>query len=329
MARRYVNQFRDGDTLNDIYLANDKQLKVNKKGDTYLQVELRDRTGSIVARMWNVGDAVFRSFENGDYLQIEGKVQLFQGAIQLILSHIELAEMKHVDVREFLPRTEHDIGKLTERLRNLLLNLTNPHLRGLAESFLGDAEFMTGFMACPAGVRMHHAYVGGLLEHTVTMMEVADRLVPLYPGVDRELLLVGIFLHDCGKIRELSYTKSFGYTDEGQLIGHIPLAIEMLTGHAAAVPELTGEPIPRELLARIRHMILSHHGTLEHGSPKVPMTPEAELLHLIDSLDTRMHQTLREIRDDQQSQTAWTSYSPATGRKMFKGSASGPTDFGD
>jgi 3'-5' exoribonuclease len=322
MTRKYVGQFRDGDSFDDIYLANDKQLKVNKKGDTFLQLELRDRTGAIMARMWNVGDAVFRGFENGDYLQCEGKVQLFQGALQVILSHVERAEMKNVDVKEFLPRTEQDIGKLTDKLRTTLLGLADPHLRALAEGFLGDEAFLAGFAACPAGIRMHHAYIGGLLEHVVTMMEIAERLVPLYPGVDRDLLLMGIFLHDSGKVRELTYAKSFGYSDEGQLVGHIPIAVEMLAAKVAAVPELTGEPFPAEKHNRLRHMILSHHGTLEHGSPRVPMTPEAEMLYLIDTLDTKMHQTLREIRDDRINATAWTPYSPATGRKLYKGGSS-------
>jgi 3'-5' exoribonuclease len=322
MSRTYIDQLRDGDTIDDVYLANDKQHKLNKKGDPYLQVELRDRTGSLMARMWNTGENVFKSFENGDYLQIEGKAQLFQGSLQIILSHVERAEMKAVDVREFLPRTEHDIGQLTERLRKTLLGLSHPHLRALAECFLGDAEFMNAFCACPAGIRIHHAYIGGLLEHTVTMMEIAEKLCPIYPAVDRELLLVGIFLHDSGKIRELSFQRSFGYTDEGQLIGHIPIGVEMLATHAGQVRELIDDDVPAELLARIRHMILSHHGTLEQGSPRVPMTPEAELLHLIDTLDTKMHQILREIRDEKNNPGAWTMYSPANGRKLYKGGPS-------
>ena len=182
-----------------------------------------------------------------------------------------------------------------ERLRGYLLRLGNPHLRALAECFLMDETFVRNFATCPAGVKLHHAYVGGLLEHVVTMMDVADKLLPLYPAVDRDLVLMGVFLHDAGKTRELTYTRAFGYSDEGQLVGHIPMAVEMLTEAAAKVPDLTGEPVPRELMLRLRHMILSHHGELNYGSPKVPMTPEAMLLHLIDLIDTRMHMVMREL----------------------------------
>ena len=323
MGRRFIDQLRDADSLDEVYLAAEKQLRVNKNGNPYVQVELRDRSGGMTARMWNAGDNVFRQFENGDFVSIEGKVQSFNGALQVILTSIEKAEPKSVELADFLPRTEQDIGKLTARLRDYLLKLTSPHLRALAECFLGDEQFMTGFTTCPAGVKMHHAYVGGLLEHVVSMMDCADRLCPLYPGVDRDLVLMGIFLHDAGKTKELSYARAFAYTDEGQLIGHIQLGLEMLAAQAAKVPDLMGEPLPRELNARIRHMILSHHGTLEHGSPKLPMTPEAQMLHQIDVLDTRMHQTLRSIKDDRMNATTWTPYDPANGRKIYKGGGGG------
>ena len=161
-----------------------------------------------------------------------------------------------------------------------------------------DDDFMQGFCRCPAGVKIHHAYVGGLLEHVVTMMDVAERILPLYPEVDRDLLLMGVFLHDIGKVRELSYARTFAYTDEGQLLGHLVIGVEMLAEKARQVPDLTGEPFPPELLLRLKHLILSHHGEPEFGSPKVPMTPEAIALHAIDLLDSRIHIAVREIADD-------------------------------
>ncbi|MGL4424187.1 MAG: 3'-5' exoribonuclease YhaM family protein, partial [Gemmataceae bacterium] len=284
MPRRTIDQLRDGDNLDDIFLAADKQMRANRNGNMYLQLDLRDRTGGLSARLWNASDATFRGFENGDFVVVEGKVQNFQGSLQIILSHIERVEDEKVDLTDFMPHTEHDIGKLTERLRGYLLKLQSPHLRALAECFLMDDELVRRFTTCPAGVKLHHAYVGGLLEHTVTMMDIAERLLPFYPGTDRDLTLMGIFLHDIGKTRELNYTRSFGYTDEGQLVGHIPLGVEMLTAAVAKVPELLGEALPREMFIRLKHMILSHHGTLEFGSPKVPMTPEAMLLNHIDML---------------------------------------------
>lgn len=323
MGRRFIDQLRDGDPLDDVYLATDKQLRVNRKGAQYVQLMLRDRSGGLSARLWNAGDYVFRSFDDGDFVHAEGKVQLFEGSLQIILTHLERVEAEKVEVADFLPHTPHDVPKLLERLRGYLLRLADPHLRALAECFLMDDPFLRGFSTCPAGVKLHHAYVGGLLEHTVTMMDIADRLFPFYPGVDRDLVLVGVFLHDAGKTRELTYGRAFGYSDEGQLVGHIAIGVEMLTEKAAKVPELTGEPFPRELLVRIKHMILSHHGELAYGSPKVPMTPEAMLLHAIDLMDTRMHMVLRDVREDRNNLTAWTPWNPTLQRRFYKGGANG------
>jgi 3'-5' exoribonuclease len=323
MPRRPIEQFRDGDVFDDVFLAAEKQVRVNKNGNPYLQLELRDRTGGITARMWNAGEAHARLFENGDFVNVEGKIQAFQGALQAIVTSIEKAEAKSVDLAEFMPRSEQDIGKMTERLRGALLKLGNPHLRAIAECFLMDDAFLRGFTTCPAGVKLHHAYIGGLLEHVLTMMDIAEKLVPFYPGVDRDLVMMGIFLHDLGKTRELTYARAFGYTDEGQLLGHINIGVEMLIEQAAKAPQLTGEPVPRELMVRLKHMILSHHGSLDYGSPKVPMTPEAMLLHAIDLMDTRMHQTLREIKDDRANATAWTPYNPTLQRRFYKGGPHG------
>jgi 3'-5' exoribonuclease len=323
MGRRFVDQLRDGDALDEVFLATDKQLRVNRKGAQYVQLMLRDRTGGISARMWNAGDPVFRSFDDGDYLRAEGKVQLFEGSLQVILTHLERIEAEKVEVGDFLPHTEFDVPKLLEKLRLYLLRLANPHLRALAECFLMDEGFVRDFAACPAGVKLHHAYIGGLLEHSVTMMDIADRLAPFYPGVDRDQVLLGVFLHDAGKTRELTYGRAFGYSDEGQLVGHIAIGIEMLTEKVAHVPQLTGEPFPRELLVRLKHLVLSHHGTQEHGSPRVPMTPEAMLLHAIDLMDTRMHMVLRDIKEDRNSLTAWTPYNQTLGRRFYKGGENG------
>jgi 3'-5' exoribonuclease len=322
MGRRFVDQLGDGENLEEVYLVTDKQLRANKNGNLYLQVEVRDRSGSISGRLWNANEQLFRSFEMGDFLFIKGKVQLFQGALQIILTHLERMESQKVELTDFLPHTEQDVSKLLERLRTALLKVGNPHLRALAECYLMDSEFMSGLCQAPAGIRVHHAYIGGLLEHLVTMMDLADRILPLYPDVDRDLVILGVFLHDSGKVRELIYDRAFSYSDEGQLIGHIDIGIDIMQGKIAQVPDLTGEQFPRELLLRLKHMILSHHGSLEHGSPKVPMTPEAVALHAIDTLDTRIHICLREIKDDRGS-SAWTQYNQAMQRRLYKGGGGG------
>jgi 3'-5' exoribonuclease len=323
MNRRFVQQLADGENLEEVYLVTDKQLRANRNGNLYLQVELRDRTGSISARLWNAGENLFRLFEAGDFLLVRGKVQLFQGALQLILNHIERAEAEKVDLADFLPHTEQDVGKLLDRLRSTLLRLANPHLRALAECFFMDDEFVRSFCQVPAGVRNHHAYLGGLLEHVVTLIEAAERLLPLYPELDRDLLLMGIFLHDVGKVRELSCDKVFAYTDEGQLIGHLVIGVEMLNEKLRRVSDLTGEPFPAELLLRLKHMILSHHGTYEFGSPRLPMTPEAIALHYLDNLDAKIHSFTRDIREDRNQTSSWTPFNQSLQRRLFKGTADG------
>ncbi|HZU36721.1 MAG TPA: HD domain-containing protein [Gemmataceae bacterium] len=318
MARRYVHQLADGETIDETFLVSDKQLRANRNGNLYLQLDLRDRTGTINARLWNAGEHVFRSFEAGDFLHIKGKVQLFQGALQIILSHVERTLAEKVELADFLPHTEKDVSKLLERLRQLM-RLNNPHLRALMECFLMDEPLVQGLSKAPAGVSMHHAYIGGLLEHVVTLLDAADRLCPLYPELDRDVLLTGIFLHDIGKVRELSYDKTFVYTDEGQLIGHLVIGVEMLNEKAAQVPDLTGEPFPAELLLRLKHMILSHHGTYEFGSARLPMTAEAIALHYLDNLDAKVHMFTRDIRGDRNPTSAWTPFNQSLQRRLFKG----------
>jgi 3'-5' exoribonuclease len=319
MARKFVQQFADGDSIEEVYLVVDKQLRANRNGNLYLQLDIRDRTATISARQWNAGEQVFRSFEVGDFVLVKGKVQLFQGALQMIINHVERVDGRQVELAEFLPHTEQDVSKLLERLRGILLKLSNPHLRALSECFLMDDEFLQGFCQAPAGIRNHHAYIGGLLEHVVTLLEAAERLLPVYPALDRDLLLSGVFLHDIGKVRELSYSRTFAYSDEGQLVGHIVIGVEMLNEKIAKVPDLTGEPFPRELLLRLKHMILSHHGTYEFGSPRLPMTPEAIALHHLDNFDAKVHSFTRDIRDDPNPRSAWTPYSQAMQRRLFKG----------
>lgn len=320
--RRYVKQLADGETVDQIFLVVEKQMRANRNGNLYLQLELRDRTGTINARLWNAPEALFRTFDEGDFVNARGKVQLFQGALQIILNQIERISTTHVELGDFLPHTEKDVSKLYERLRQLLMKAGNPHLRALAECFLMDHDFTRAFCRAPAGIRNHHAYIGGLLEHVVTLMEAADRLAPIYPELDRDLLIMGIFLHDIGKIRELTYERSLGYSDEGQLLGHLVQGVEILNERVRQIPDLTDEPFPQELLLRLKHMILSHHGTYEFGSPRLPMTPEAIALHHLDNFDAKVHSFSRDIREDANKFSAWTPFNPSLQRKLFKGGSS-------
>lgn len=316
--RRFLQSLVDGDAVEEIYLVVDKQLRANRNGNLFIQVELRDRTGSMAGRLWNAGEPLFRSFEAGDFLLVKGKVQLFQGALQMILHHLGRVAPEKVDLAEYLPHTDKDVSKLYEKLRGHLRKLGNPHLRALAECFLMDEAFTRGLCKAPAGVRNHHAYIGGLLEHVVNMLDAADRLAPLYPDLDRDLFVMGVFLHDIGKVRELSYDRAFAYTDEGQLVGHLVIGVEMIAEKVPQAMQLTGTAFPTELLLRLKHIVLSHHGTHEFGSPRLPMTPEAIAIHHLDNLDAKLHTFTRDIREDTGT-SAWTPFNQALQRRLFKG----------
>jgi 3'-5' exoribonuclease len=319
MSRRYVSQLTHGDSVDEVFLVADKQLRANRQGNLYLQLDLRDKTGSIGARLWNATEDLARTFEAGDFLHIRGKTQVFQGSLQIILTHLDPIDGSRVEPDEFLPQSSQNLAKLMEQLRSILLAINNPHLRALVECFLFDDEFLRKFTVAPAGIKNHHAYQGGLLEHVVTLLSVADRISGFYPEIDRDLLLTGIFLHDIGKVDELSYVRSFAYTDVGQLVGHLVLGVEMLSAKVARCEELMGEAFPAELLLRLKHMIVSHHGAYEFGSPKLPMTLEAIALHLIDNLDAKIHASTREIRDDPSRDSSWTPYQQSMGRRLYKG----------
>jgi 3'-5' exoribonuclease len=319
MNRRFVNQLANGESVDELYLVSDKQLRANRQGNLYLHLELRDKTGSVGARLWNASEMLARTFEPGDYLHVRGKIQVFQGALQMILSHVEVVDPVQVEPSEFLPQSSQDVTRLTARLRQLLLGMTNPHLRALAECFLIDEEFLHKFTTAPAGIKNHHAYHAGLLEHVVTLLNIADLISGLYPEIDRDLLITGIFLHDIGKIDELSYDRAFGYTDEGQLLGHLVMGVVLLREKVKRTSDLTGEPFPPELMLRLEHMIVSHHGSYEFGSPKLPMTPEAVALHYLDNLDAKIHSFTREIRDDPGRESNWTPYHQSLGRRLYKG----------
>lgn len=319
MPRQYVSQLANGDGVDELFLVSNKQVRANRQGNLYLHLDLRDKSGVIGARLWNVTDSQTKGFEAGDYLQVRGKVQVFQGALQLILSHIQPARTIGVDPEEFWPSSPHSVTSLMSTLKSKLMGMSNPHLRALVECFLIDEEFVAKFTQAPAGVSHHHAYHAGLLEHVVALLALSSQVTDLYPELDRDLLLTGVFLHDIGKVDELSFDRTFAYTDEGQLVGHLVIGVEMLTAKAKQVTNLIGEPFPDELLLRLKHMILSHHGSHEFGSPKVPMTPEAIALHLLDNLDSKIHTFTREIRDDPASESRWTPFHQGLNRRLFKG----------
>jgi 3'-5' exoribonuclease len=319
MPRRYISELGQQETINEVFVANNKQLRPNRNGNLYLQVELSDRSGSIPARMWNAGEPLYKSFENGDYVRVEGSTQVFQGSVQMIATRLTKIEADEVDPADFTPQPAVDAEKLFTRLREMLRSLTDPDLVNLAECFLMDETLMAKLSMAPAGTKNHHAYHGGLLDHIVGLMEVVVRVAPCYPQINRDLLLMGAFLHDLGKVDELTYEQGLAYSDEGQLIGHLVMAVGTLEAKVAEAEKLSGEKIPEETVLRLKHMIVSHHGRYEFGSPKLPMTLEAIALYCLDDLDAKINSIHQLITEDPNSDSAWTLYQPNLERKLFKG----------
>ncbi len=322
MTRRYVCDLREQESVAEVFRVTGKQLRPNRNGNLYLQMELSDRTGSIQTRMWNATEDIYRTFENGEYIRVEGTTQLFQGALQLIANHVTPLESDEINEEEFLPLTPADIDRLRGRLTTILRGLSDPELVTLAECFLMDEQFMDKFTRAPAGIKLHHAYQGGLLEHVVNLMDVASRVAPCYPQIDANLLVMGAFLHDMAKIDELIYDRDMAYSDEGQLIGHLVMAVSVLEAKVREAEKLSGEPIGKEKVLRLKHMIVSHHGQYEYGSPKLPMTLEALALYYLDNLDAKVFSFHQQLRNDPNVDSPWTHYNQNMGRKLFKGYSS-------
>jgi len=318
MTRRLISELPPQTKIDQVFLATHKQLRPNRSGQLYLQIELSDKSGIITGRLWNASDADYGSFADGDYVRVEGHTQLFSGAVQVIISTIERADPGTVDEREFRVLSSTDIDQLRAELRGLLAGL-RPPLAALVAEILDDKSLMDCVARTPAGVKHHHAYAGGLLDHVVNLMRLADLIAPLYPDMDRDLLLVGVLVHDIGKIVELESEKGFSYTDSGQLLGHVLLGLEIVDAKIRAVERLTGTPFDAETALRVKHMIASHHGSYEFGAPRLPMTLEAVALHHLDHLDAKMAGTIQLLRGEASLDDGWTQYQPGQGRKFFRG----------
>ena len=272
--------------------------------------------------MWNASDSSARAFENGDFVRVDGVTQFYNGSLQIIVKEVERATSGEINSEDYFHLGGQEIDQLRGRLAEILRTLTNFHLRNLAECFLIDDQFMEQFTRAPAAVKNHHAYHGGLLQHVVKLMEVGLSVAEHYPQLDGDLLVTGAFLHDMGKIHELTYERDLAYSDEGQLLGHVVIAVGVLDKKMEEAAKLSGEPFPEELALRLKHMIVSHHGEYEFGSPKLPMTIEAIALHLLDNLDAKIHQFESLMREDVNVDSHWTTYFPNLQRKLFKGSGS-------
>ncbi len=319
MSRRLITELPPQCQLDQTFLATHKQLRPNRNGQLYIQVELADKSGTITGRLWNASDDDFGGFEDGDYVRVEGHTQLYSGSLQLIIASIERADPRTIDESEFLVLSKHDLVRLEAELNAILATITSAPLKALADELLADGPLMEAFRRTPAGVKHHHAYAGGLLDHVVNLLRLADRVAPLYSALDRNLLLVGVLVHDIGKTQELESLQGFSYTDVGQLLGHVLLGLEIVDAKIRAIEARTGQRFEPEAAMRVKHMIASHHGQYEFGSPKLPMTIEAIALHHLDHLDAKMAGTIQLLQNEATAEDGWTQYQQSQGRKFFRG----------
>ena len=260
-----------------------KQVKPKKTGEPYLALVLGDRTGQIEAKMWdNVEDAL-DAFEQDDFLKVKGLLNKYKNRFQVTIHKLRRLGESEVDFADYLPKTVKDIGELWQTLAGFVESFHNLHLKALVQAFMADPEIAEAYRNAPAAKTLHHAYIGGLLDHVVSLFRSCDLVCRNYPQINRDLLLTGAFLHDIGKIHELTYNRAFSYTTRGQLLGHMIIELEMLQAKLALLPDF-----PDELKTLVEHLIISHHGQYDFGSPKLPMFPEALMLHYLDDLDSKM-----------------------------------------
>jgi 3'-5' exoribonuclease len=308
-----IAEIKDRDLVQTVLLVKDKIMAMAKNGKPYLTLKLMDKTGEVDAKVWDNADEVGALFDKNDFLAVRGKASIYLGKMQLILSELRLVPEDQVALADFLPETERDINLMVDELRSVVASIRNADLKRLLIAFFSDTELLAKYRVAPAAKGMHHVYLGGLLEHSLAVAKLVDAITPLYQDLNRDLLIAGALLHDIGKVREMTYVRCFDYTDEGKLIGHITIGVEMLQERIASLPGF-----PAELGMLLKHMLLSHHGQYEYGSPKRPKTVEATILNYLDDLDSKINGIRTHIRKEPDNPSRWTSYHRLYDRYFFK-----------
>jgi 3'-5' exoribonuclease len=317
MGRQWTTDLRERKSVHEVYLVTHKAMPLSKNGKPYLSLTLTDRTGSLDARVWDNVSQVSGRFEDADFVRVKGTTVLYQDRLQLHVQTLERVDESTVSHTDFLPRSETPPEALWSELTALLRTVENPHLLALLDRVLDDGDFVEAYQRVPAGKSIHHARLGGMLEHSLSVCRLVDAICQVYANsypelLDRDLLLIAAFLHDAGKIRELSTVRKIEYTDAGRLVGHIVLGLELVSAHLDRL-----EDFPEDLALHLRHLLLSHHGELDHGSPKRPKTAEAWILHMVDLLDCRVEQTAELVA--RLPSGGWTPYQKLHDRYFWRG----------
>ena len=311
-AHLWVKDISENDAVTGCYLVKEKKVGTTRRGDPFLTLSLADKTGEIEAKVWDGVNELSSLFQEGDIIEVGGNAGSYRGKVQITVSRLNLVN-EEADPETFFETSPFNASEMLASLREVLREIENPHLKELVDRFLNDRQFVSLFKKTPAAKNFHHSYVGGLLEHTLSVCRMAVKVASHYPVLDRDLLVTSAFLHDIGKMRELSFDRRIDYTDEGRLLGHVMLGAAMLD---EKLYEMKGFPQP--LAVRLKHLILSHHGLYEFGSPKRPKFLEAFALNLIDDLDAKINGLARFMEKDRQ-EGSWTDFNRLFERYFLKG----------
>jgi 3'-5' exoribonuclease len=312
MKTPFVTDLGNDQVITTFFLVHEKEIRNTREGKSYLRLELGDRSGTIEARMWDLFETIAKDINRDDFVKVQARVEIYRNKPQLALQQVRRAKPEEIDLVDFLPHTKEDVDKLYERLLEFALSIRNPWLKTLVSGIVTDPKIAPRFKRAPAAKVMHHAFIGGLLEHVVGLCALAQLLATQYVELDVDLLLTAAMLHDVGKLDELCYERAIGYTTEGQLLGHIVMELETVS---RAMDSIAGFPAPLKIV--VQHMLISHHGQYEFGSPKLPMIREAMVFHYMDDLDSKMA-AVRAALGSGAGDDQWSAYSTALGRKFLR-----------
>ncbi len=318
-GRVYIADMRSGDTVDDeVFVVSRKELRQSQNGSKFISLVVSDKTAKVSAKIWQATDGMYQNIPQAGYLRLRARVDEYRGDLQMIIEGMKPVDPDSVNLADLLPCTDGDCDQMWKRTLEILRTVKNKDLLLLLKQFIADPQFVTAYKRSPAAVSYHHAYIGGLLEHTLSLLETGCAILPLYPQLNADLVLAGLFLHDVGKIKELSSGAAFEYTDEGQLVGHIVQATIWIEQKALEAEKESGAPFPSDLKCALQHIILAHHGEFEYGSPKLPAMAEAAMVHYIDVMDARLQAFCSAIQQCRDDTSNWTEYVRSLSTRVYR-----------
>ena len=313
MKTIFIKDIQENQKVEGLFLVKQKTMALTRTGNPYLSLMVGDKTGDMKGRVWEQAEALASRFEKDDFIWIESVAVSYQNSLQLTITSVKRCLLSEIDVTDFIPQAQHDREESFRALITIIDTIQNPYFKQLLNLFAADEDFVRLFKLSPAAKKLHHVYLGGLLEHTLSVANLILRLGTHYPGLHRDLLLTGGILHDIGKVHELAYTRSFDYTDAGRLLGHIMLGIEMINQKISLIPDF-----PPDLARELKHLLISHHGEYAYGSPKRPKTVEALILYYLDDLDAKVQDMQSFIEKEQAHPSMCAGYHQSLDRYIYK-----------